>query len=441
MTLADWQTTTGFDMNSITVDTVYSDTARLKVCTDSLYGMGVSLPLYMYDHEGDMRNDPPCIGADEFLPIAMFGFNSDPVLCDGDTLMLVQGYYDTVVWNTIDTSNVNFITAPGTQTVSVHDICGSDTSTFNVVAQTLALVGDTNLCEGTNADLGTGISGGTYLWSDGSTDSTLNVSAAGTVSVQVVDAHGCSSADTAVVTQSFDVVLGDSSTFCEGSSVVLDANMTGTYVWSDGSANQTLAVTASGTYTVTVTDQNCVSSDASVVTEILDAIPSFTSSSSYLTVVFTNTSQYATSYSWDFGDGTFSTDENPIHVYPWTNQDSMLYTVTLTATNDCGDIDVINDSVRAGQLVGVTELELANMVNVYPNPNNGLFNVSVKTDGAQEMSVEVMDVRGARVFTQTYGQVSGEVNREVSLANAAKGIYLVKVTLDGETAVYRISVK
>ena len=441
MTLADWQTTTGFDMNSITVDSVYSDTTRLKVCTDSLYGMGVSLPLYMYDHEGDMRNDPPCIGADEFLPIAMFGFNSDPVLCDGDTLMLVQGYYDTVVWNTIDTSNVNFITAPGTQTVSVHDLCGSDTSTFNVVAQTLALVGDTNLCEGTNADLGTGISGGTYLWSDGSTDSTLNVSGAGTVSVQVVDAHGCSSADTAVVTQSFDVVLGDSSTFCEGSSVVLDANMTGTYVWSDGSANQTLAVTASGTYTVTVTDQNCVSSDASTVTEILDAIPSFTSSSDHFTVVFTNTSQYATSYSWDFGDGSFSTDENPIHVYPWTNQDSMLYTVTLTATNDCGDIDVINDSVRAGQLVGVTELELANMVNVYPNPNNGLFNVSVKTDGAQEMSVEVMDVRGARVFTQTYGQVSGEVNREVSLANAAKGIYLVKVTLDGETAVYRISVK
>jgi hypothetical protein len=157
--------------------------------------------------------------------------------------------------------------------------------------------------------------------------------------------------------------------------------------------------------------------------------------------VFTNTSQYATSYSWDFGDGTFSTDENPIHVYPWTNQDSMLYTVTLTATNDCGDIDVINDSVRAGQLVGVTELELANMVNVYPNPNNGLFNVSVKTNGAQEMSVVVMDVRGATVFTQTYGQVNGEINREVSLANAAKGIYLVKVTLDGETAVYRVSVK
>ena len=38
---------------------------------------------------------------------------------------------------------------------------------------------------------------------------------------------------------------------------------------------------------------------------------SFTSEATELAVAFTNTSTDATSYSWDFGDGNTSTDENP----------------------------------------------------------------------------------------------------------------------------------
>ena len=292
-TLAAWQNATGFDANSIVVNDIYSDTATLKVCTDSLYGMGVSIPAYTMDFQGDARQTPPCIGADEFLPISQFGFNISPVLCTGDTLVLEQYYFDTVVWNGIDTANVYVVTAPGSQSVSVYDACGNGTSNFTVVPQENADVADTNLCEGTTATLETGITGGTYMWSNGSTDPTISVSSAQTVYVTVVDASGCTSMDTAVVTQSYDVVLNDTS-FCEGESVALNTNMTGTYAWSDGSTNQTLNVTAPGTYSVTVTDQNCISSATSTVTEILNVIPSFTDSSSYFAVAFTNTAQNAT---------------------------------------------------------------------------------------------------------------------------------------------------
>ena len=51
-----------------------------------------------------------------------------------------------------------------------------------------------------------------------------------------------------------------------------------------------------------------------------------------LTVDFTNNSSNANSYMWAFGDGGTSTNANPIHVYA---QDG-IYTVTLTATNECG---------------------------------------------------------------------------------------------------------
>lgn len=64
-----------------------------------------------------------------------------------------------------------------------------------------------------------------------------------------------------------------------------------------------------------------------------DPIASFqfeVSESNFLEVVFSNFSQHATSYSWDFGDGSTSTEENPTHVYAEVGD----YTVVLTAKNE-----------------------------------------------------------------------------------------------------------
>ncbi len=56
------------------------------------------------------------------------------------------------------------------------------------------------------------------------------------------------------------------------------------------------------------------------------------SASNYLEYNFSNTSKGATSYEWDFGDGTMSTEESPTHVYDSADE----YTITLTAYNDVG---------------------------------------------------------------------------------------------------------
>lgn len=49
-------------------------------------------------------------------------------------------------------------------------------------------------------------------------------------------------------------------------------------------------------------------------------------------IIFTNTSQHATSYEWDFGDGNSSTDENPVHSYASAGS----FSVKLTATGEGG---------------------------------------------------------------------------------------------------------
>jgi gliding motility-associated-like protein len=80
----------------------------------------------------------------------------------------------------------------------------------------------------------------------------------------------CYSYDTIVVAYSaFPVVdLGQDTTICEGSTLVLDAQNPGsTYLWNDGTTNQTLNVTTSGTYQVTVKNvAQCAKVDAITVT-------------------------------------------------------------------------------------------------------------------------------------------------------------------------------
>lgn len=62
--------------------------------------------------------------------------------------------------------------------------------------------------------------------------------------------------------------------------------------------------------------------------------PDFTFEIDDKVVTFTNTSMDATSYSWDFGDGSAAvTDENPTHTYDAYGD----YDVRLTATNDEGE--------------------------------------------------------------------------------------------------------
>jgi PKD repeat protein len=53
-------------------------------------------------------------------------------------------------------------------------------------------------------------------------------------------------------------------------------------------------------------------------------------------VAFTALTHSATGWSWDFGDGTTSTEQNPVHIY----EGAGYYSVTLTATDNAGNSEV-----------------------------------------------------------------------------------------------------
>ncbi|MEE9443188.1 MAG: PKD domain-containing protein [candidate division Zixibacteria bacterium] len=112
----------------------------------------------------------------------------------------------------------------------------------------------------------------------------------------------------------------------------------------DGNSDNTYDATHTydkpGTYTVTLNVGNMCGDDHETKIDIITVhpkpIPDFTSDKNYIcegeTVSFTDLSQYATSWEWDFGDGTTSPLQNPTHTYHHQGE----YDVTLVVTNDCG---------------------------------------------------------------------------------------------------------
>lgn len=141
--------------------------------------------------------------------------------------------------------------------------------------------GPTVLCQGESLTLQAPQgSGYTYLWSNGTTNQTLNISAPGTYMVRVTDTNagsGCSSVSAAVqVEVSPDetpavTVTGDLS-FCEGESVTLTSSPALAYSWSNGLGNsQSVQVTESGDYSVTITGVCDDFTSSTVSVDVFDA--------------------------------------------------------------------------------------------------------------------------------------------------------------------------
>lgn len=70
---------------------------------------------------------------------------------------------------------------------------------------------------------------------------------------------------------------------------------------------------------------------------------------------------------------------------------------------------------------------------IYPNPNNGNFNIQFTSNSSNEINVGVHDMRGREIFTKKYSN-NGLFNENLQLSNVQSGIYLVTIQ-DGSSKV------
>lgn len=139
--------------------------------------------------------------------------------------------------------------------------------TITVLAAPVVDLGaDQTLCEGSSVLLDAGNAGSQFAWSTTDNTQTITATTSGTYAVTVYGASGCNRSDDVVITlfQPPVVFLGADTTLCSGSALTLNAHNQGSsYSWSTGASSQTISVTTSGDYAVTVSNaQNCSAIDS-----------------------------------------------------------------------------------------------------------------------------------------------------------------------------------
>ncbi|MEI6124828.1 MAG: gliding motility-associated C-terminal domain-containing protein [Bacteroidota bacterium] len=220
--------------------------------------------------------------------------------------------------------------AAGTYTVNVVDSnnCpGTIVVTISSLTNLTPLIsGPTTICAGNQTLLDVGAGYTTYLWSTGAGTQTISISTAGNYTVTVTNGSGCSgsaSVNVSAITLTLSLNPHDEGCLnsCTGyiNSTVGGGSAPYTYLWSNGQTTANILGICSGNYSVTVTDSNsCTKILTAVVgSEIIGAgfTANPTSGTVPLSVSYNYTGTGAFTWAWDFGDGTTSTLENPVHSY------------------------------------------------------------------------------------------------------------------------------
>ena len=205
-----------------------------------------------------------------------------------------------------------------------------------------------------------------------------------------------------------------------------------------------------GTYTVTLTLNGDGGQDVQVQQLIIEVYQNarafFTVSPTTVfipnePVLLFNLSNFASTYTWDFGDGNSSTEENPQHTYVQEGN----YDITLVAANqnNCKDTFLLSSAVNA-MVKG--EISIPNAFTPNPEgPNGGVFtNADTDNDvfhpivvGAEEYELNIFNKWGELLFVSTDVNIGwdGYYRNELS----KQDVYIYKVNarfLDGRTESY-----
>jgi PKD repeat protein len=344
---------------------------------------------------------------------------------------LTSGSYPVIVqdangcqFNTIAT--VPNSSGPTAQaTTSVNSTCGNANGVINIGSTT-----------GGAGPFTYSLNGGAF-----STSTSYTGLTAGTYSLVVKDVNGCVFTTSAVVANtsgpSAQAVSTTNSTcgLSDGAiSVGPTSGGTGPFTFSvNGSPSTTTPVytgLSAGTYTVVVTDANACTFTTLATIVNAGSTPA-TPSISQLGLDLTSSA--AAGNQW-YLNGNIIPGANG-QTYTATANGSYTVIVTSTGCSSAASAPVVITSVGIADLTSDPYGLL-----IYPNPNDGNFNISFTSSERSNYRIEIVNALGQLIFKDDLKDFSGHYNKAMSVVEYGQGIYTISLTNSKNETVKKIVV-
>ncbi|RVT71088.1 PKD domain-containing protein [Flavobacterium sufflavum] len=343
---------------------------------------------------------------------------------------------------------------PGTYSVIITDSKPCAISKTFVIVEPQPLVLSANVTNAFDCDIANSgainllVSGGTvpftYSWSNGATTEDLTNVPAGNYLVTVTDARGCVKTAQYSINRPPPIVIGvatKTDVNCDTKEVKQNftAQVTGglppyQLSWSSGvvsgANNEMMSTNQNGTIVLNVTDALGCKANYSFNVNIPSlGSPSFTTNSFGFTtygfysiedpVQFTNTATGGfEAISWDFGDGSFSNEINPVHVFK--KEGTYIVNQRVTYPLGCVYSYTVKLEIKKGyNLISPTAF----------TPNNDGANdyFAPAFKGLKTIVFDVYDTWGGLIYSETGETIKGWDGR-IKDQNAENGNYYFKVT-------------
>ena len=295
----------------------------------------------------------------------------------------------------------------------------------------------------------------TYTWN---TNPTLTVISNDSVSVvptnntnYVVigaDAFGCTGTANVNVgfrTSPIITLSSNSSSVCAGDTVTLHAVAQGggpgggtQFAWSPvglTGANIVVNPTAITTYFAIGTNQfGCSAKDSITIGIASPVVANFGSVTNGHTVSFSDSSQQAISWQWNFGDGNISFNQNPTYTY----STSGVYNVMLIVSNGVCSPDTIIKTITI-VTIGINEFNVASQLQASPNPTSDKTKVEFISNDTKA-KITLQNCLGQSMMIKTIYPIAGNHFKiEISLSEFPSGIYWVTVETDSGKGMIQVA--
>jgi hypothetical protein len=266
----------------------------------------------------------------------------------------------------------------------------------------------------------------TYTYSNGSSVDTPTTNTSYLVSG--TDINGCVSAIDAVssvTVNTLPTIVVNSGAICAGQSFTMVPSGASTYTYSNGSSIAT--PTTNTTYSVSGTGINgCVSTIDAISSVTVNTLPTIVAVTNNPLLCSGETATLsvtgAVTYTWSTTANTTDVAVSP------TVQTT--YTVNGTDANGCLNTTTIMQDVSL--CTGIVSLSStdASVINIYPNPNNGLFVLELSKDA----KVTITNALGQIVISQSFEAGIHNLN----ISNQATGVYFLKVLENNKQQILKV---
>lgn len=354
-----------------------------------------------------------------------FEYNVPATIATGNHTLQVQSSFNSTVLNS---NSINFTVNP-------------------IPTVTITSVGPLSFYEGDSVIL---IASGTgdFLWSNGESTQTINVTESGTYFVEVTQ-NGCTGisnelqVDVTPLPAVASVTVEGKTVLCPGETTLLVSSAsTGNQWFKDGwqmpgQTGQRLEVSESGSYHTQVTAAGTGITTLSNTVAITTApIPNFDFSATPRlgepgqVVQFSSTGDDTpTKFNWDFGDGSPTSDmASPTHPYPSEG----VYTVELIASdaNGCEQKIVKNNFIQISSVTTPTVPGLFIPNAFTPNGDGENDRFRVRGYSGSEFSMSIFNQWGELLFQSNNPSQGWDGNRNGLPAHTGTYVYLVELTTD-----------